>query len=313
MLLAWAPLAQSKSSKNSIATVNGVAIPEKDFNRYLKQTLIRFTRSGKKLESSQLENVKKDILETLIDRELLYQESQKERIKVTDEKINKQVEGLKKQFSDKNAFANALKSADLTESELRDQVKQQMAIRTLIDKKISGGIKIKDKEARAFYDSHSDIFKRPEEVRASHILIKVDSQASKKDVDAARKKIEAAQKRLKKGESFEKVAREVSEGPSAKNGGDLGFFKRGQMAKPFEDAAFSMKPGQVSEIVRTRFGFHIIRVTDKKPESSIAFAKVNDKIKAYLKQKKVQEDVHALIKNLRQHAKIERLLPKTSK
>jgi acyl-CoA synthetase (AMP-forming)/AMP-acid ligase II len=105
-----------------------------------------------------------------------------------------------------------------------------------------------------------------------------------------------------------KAAKEVSEGPSAKKGGDLGFFKRGQMVKPFEEAAFAMKPGQTSGIVRTRLGFHIIKVTDKKPESMTDFKKVEEKIKTYLKQKKVQEGVQTLIASLRKKAKIEKMM-----
>lgn len=313
LLLVCGAVVHAKDMRGKVAIVNGVAIPEKDFNRSLTQAQHRFAQSGKKLEGNQLENVKSNILETLIDRELLYQESEKEGIKVKEGDINKQIEGLKKQFPEKGAFEKALKSVDLTEDELRDQIKQQLAVRELIDKKIAPKIKIGDKEVKAFYDTHPDIFKRPEEVRASHILIKVDSQAPKKDVAVAKKKIEAAQKRLKNGEDFAKVAKDVSEGPSAKRGGDLGYFRRGQMVKPFEDAAFAMKTGQVSDIVRTRFGFHIIKVTDKKPESMVTFAKVSDKIKAYLKQKKVRENVQAMIKNLKQYAKIERFLHRASK
>lgn len=313
LLLVCGVVVHAKDVKGKVAIVNGMAVSERDFNRSLTQVERRFAQSGKKLEGTQLENVKNNILETLIDRELLYQESEKEGIKVKEEDVNRQIEELKKQFSERGAFEKALKSVDLTEGDLKEQIKQQLAVRELIGKKITPKVKIGDKEVKAFYDTHPDIFKRPEEVRASHILVKLDSQAPKKDVVAAKKKIEAAQERLKSGEDFAKVAKDVSEGPSAKSGGDLGYFKRGQMVKPFEDAAFAMKTGQVSDIVRTRFGFHIIKVTDKKPASRVAFAKVSDKIKAYLKQKKVREDVQAMIKDLKQHAKIEKLLPRRSK
>ncbi len=306
LLIVLGAVAMASVPKGSVAVVNGVAISQKDFNRALTQLERRFVQAGKKLEGKQLENVKGNILETLIDRELLYQKSQKDGIKISKGEVDKQIEGLKKQFPEKGSFEKALKSVGLTQSELETQIKRQLAVKKMIDKEIAPTVKISDKEAKAFYDSHEKIFKRPEEVRASHILIKVGPKATKKEVATARKKIEAAQKRLKKGEKFAKVAKEVSEGPSAKNGGDLGFFRRGQMVKPFEDAAFGMKVGQVSGIVRTRFGFHIIKVTGKKPASMVAFAKVEDKIKAYLKQKKIQDEVQAMLKSLRKHAKIER-------
>ncbi len=313
LLFVGANAAFVRASQGKVATVNGVVISRRAFDRALKQVERRFTQAGRKLQGKQLDNVKGNILETLIDRELLYQRSRKDGIKISKEEVQKQVDGLKKQFSQKGAFEKALKSVGLTEKELRVQIGRELAVKKMIDKEITPKVKITDKDAKAFYDSHSDIFKRPEEVRASHILVKVNSQADKKAVAAARKKIEAAQNRLKKGEDFAKVAREVSEGPSAKNGGDLGFFRRGQMVKPFEDAAFGMKVGQVSGIVRTRFGFHIIKVTGKRAAHTVAFTKVEDKIKAYLKQKKIQEKVRALIKTLRQQAKIERFLPKAAK
>lgn len=296
-----------------VATVNGVAITSRSFNRALAQVQRRFAQSGKKLEGKNLANVRKNILETLIDRELLYQESEKDGIKVPKEKVNQQVESLKKQFPEKGAFEKALKTVDMTEQELRDQIRRQLAVREMIDTKIASKVNISEKEVRAFYDSHADIFKRPEEVRASHILVKVASDADKKTVAAARKKIEAAQKRIKKGEDFAKVAKEVSEGPSAKRGGDLGYFRRGQMVKPFEDAAFGMKVGQVSGVVRTRFGFHLIKVTGKKPASMVPYVKVKDKIRDYLKQKKIQEEVQAMLKSLRQKAKITTSMPQASK
>jgi len=309
----WAGAGSAATVKEGVATVNGVTISRRSFDRAFAQVQRRFAQSGKKLTGKELANVKKNIVETLIDRELLYQESQKDGIKVSKAKVDQQIASLKKQFPQKGAFEKALKTVNLTEKELRDQIKQQLAVREMIDTKLAPKIKISDKEVRAFYDSHADIFKRPEEVRASHILIKVPSDADKKAVAAAKKKIEAARKRLKNGEDFAKVAKEVSEGPTAKRGGDLGYFKRGQMVKPFEDAAFGMKVGQVSGIVRTRFGFHLIKVTGKKPASMVAYAKVQNKIRDYLKQKKIQEEVQTMLKNLRKKAHIALSLPPSAK
>jgi peptidyl-prolyl cis-trans isomerase C len=308
VLLVMGGVAQAaKMAKDTVAVVNGVAIKQKDLDRSVDQTRRRFVQMGRKLEGKELKNVKDKVLDTLIDRELLYQESEKEGINIHKAEVDKEIKGLQKKFSDKKAFANALKAVNLSEAELEDQIKHQLAIKELIDKKIASKVKITNKEAKAFYDKHPEYFKQPEEVRASHILVKVPSDADKKKVADAKKKMEAVQTRLKKGEDFSKVAKEVSEGPSSKKGGDLGFFKRGQMVKPFEDAAFALKPGQTSDIIRTRYGFHIIKVTDKKPASVTPFKDVEDKIKTYLKQKKVQEDVQVLVANLKKKAKIEKI------
>jgi peptidyl-prolyl cis-trans isomerase C len=124
----------------------------------------------------------------------------------------------------------------------------------------------------------------------------------------ARTKIESLQTKLNKGEDFGALAKEYSEGPSGPKGGDLGFFGRGQMVKPFEETAFTMKPGQVSEMVETKFGYHIIMVTDRTPEGTLSYEEVRDRLEQYLKQQKVQESIAEYVETLKGKAKIERFL-----
>ena len=120
-----------------------------------------------------------------------------------------------------------------------------------------------------FYDGHPDRFNAPEKVRARHILVRVPRDASEEQVNAARERAVALRKRVEGGEDFAKVAREASEDPGSKeSGGDLGFFQRGQMVKPFEEVAFVMQPGAISDVVKTDFGFHVIEVEEKKPAES---------------------------------------------
>ncbi|MCJ7617041.1 MAG: peptidylprolyl isomerase, partial [Desulfobacterales bacterium] len=111
-----------------------------------------------------------------------------------------------------------------------------------------------------------------------------------------------------KGEDFAALAKEFSEGPSKNNGGDLGYFQRGQMVKSFEDVAFALKTEAVSDIVETQFGYHIIKVVDKKPEKTIAYENVKEDIAQQLKQEKTQEEVKIYIQKLREKSKIEKFL-----
>jgi peptidyl-prolyl cis-trans isomerase C len=113
---------------------------------------------------------------------------------------------------------------------------------------------------------------------------------------------------LKDGGDFAALAKEYSEGPSNTRGGDLGFFRRGQMVKPFEDAAFAMEPNQVSDIIETRFGYHLIKVYEKKPESVLAYAEVKDKLTQHLKQQKIDKEAVQYINQLKKDAKIEKFL-----
>jgi peptidyl-prolyl cis-trans isomerase C len=104
------------------------------------------------------------------------------------------------------------------------------------------------------------------------------------------------------------LAREYSEGPSSVKGGDLGYFGRGQMVKPFEDAAFALNVGELSEVVETRFGYHLIKVTGKNPETVVAYADVKERLQKYLKDEKVQQEVSAYVEDLKTKAKVERFL-----
>ena len=144
-----------------------------------------------------------------------------------------------------------------------------------------------------------------QKLKASHILIKVKPDASEAEKAEAMKKIKAAQEKLKKGDDFAEVAKASSEGPTATKGGDLGYFGRGQMVGPFEETAFSLEPGKVSDVVKTQFGYHIIKAVDKKPETTIPFETVKPRIEQYLKQEEVQKEVKKYIDNLRKEAKVE--------
>jgi peptidyl-prolyl cis-trans isomerase C len=120
-------------------------------------------------------------------------------------------------------------------------------------------------------------------------------------------------RRLLKGEDFVTLAREFSEGPSKVKGGDLGYFGRGQMVKPFEDAAFALKIGELSDVVETRFGYHLIKVTGKNPETTIAYVDIKVRLQQYLKDEKVQQEVTVYVEELKTKAKVERFLTGAAK
>lgn len=151
---------------------------------------------------------------------------------------------------------------------------------------------VTEAEIAAFYEQNADsYFVQQETVHARHILVMADKQATEEQVAAARKKIDGILARVKKGEDFAALAKKYSEGPSAPNGGDLGTFGRGSMVKPFEDAAFALKPGQVSGVVRTQFGFHIIKVEDVTPRRVKSLAEVHDEIRQRLAEDKAADTV----------------------
>jgi peptidyl-prolyl cis-trans isomerase C len=270
----------------------------------------RFSRGGGPLDDSQLSRIKKDLLENLIDRELLYQESQKKGIKVDEAAID---ERFKKQFADEAKLKNILRSMNLSEAGIRSQFMRGMAIRKLVDQEIAPKATVSEKEMKAYYDSNPRFFVQPEQVQASHILIKVDSKADKSQKAEARKELEEIQQRIEKGEDFSVLAKESSECPSSAKGGDLGYFGRGKMAKPFEEAAFALKPGQVSEIVETRYGYHLIKAMGKRPERTVPYKEAKARIEQRLKREKIQKEVDLYVAKLKEKAKVERLLTEVPK
>jgi peptidyl-prolyl cis-trans isomerase C len=290
------------------AKINGVVITQQQFEKEMNIHLDRVLKQGRQLSEDQKAALKKDILEGLIERELLYQESQKAGIKVEDKMVEDQLDAIKKRFPSETEFKLALGKMGLTENEVKDQIARGLAIRQLIEQQISSKIVITDVETKAYYDGNPQMFKQAEQVKASHILIKVDSGATEGQKAEARKKIDTVQQKIKNGGDFAELAKEYSEGPSKTRGGDLGYFRRGQMVKPFEDAVFTMKTNEVSGIVETRFGYHIIKVYDKKPEKTLAYADVKDKLNQRMKQEKAEKDASLYINQLKKDANIEKYI-----
>jgi peptidyl-prolyl cis-trans isomerase C len=162
-----------------------------------------------------------------------------------------------------------------------------------------------EQEVRLFYDNNSERFQQPERVRASHILLTVN----KDETDAARAQKKAEAQRilgeLKKGADFAEAARKYSGCPSKEQGGDLGYFERGRMVPEFEAAAFGLKTGQLSGIVETQFGYHIIKVTDHSKASTVPFDQAKQNIEQYLAQQKKQQSLTAYFDSLRSASKLE--------
>jgi peptidyl-prolyl cis-trans isomerase C len=197
---------------------------------------------------------------------------------------------------------------NLSEDEVRVQIKRGLSIKELIDQQVTSKVVITNEESKAYYDKNPQRFKQPEQIKAGHILIKVDAKADEAKKAEARQKIEEVQQKLKDGGDFAALAKEYSEGPSSAKGGDLGYFRRGQMVKPFEEAALALKPNEVSDVVETRFGYHLIKVYDNKPEQTLAYADVKDKIIQRLKQEKIEKEAVQYVGKLKKDAKLEKFI-----
>jgi len=300
-----APVSVEKASPlpDPVARVNGVAILAAD----LQKALNAFNKSpsAAQVPPGKEKDVQKFLLNQMLGSELMYQVARKTPVKDQDKKVTDAVANLKTRFKTEDDFKKGLQEQGLSEKELRELILRNVIIENYIEQEIVPKQQVTDADVKAFYDKNPETFTQSEQVRASHILIAVDAKASDADRKKAKEKVEALLKQAKSGADFAKLAQENSGCPSSKQGGDLGYFGKGQMVKPFEDAAWSLRPGEVSGVVETQFGYHIIKLSEKKGASKVPFEEAKAKIADSLKRKKVSEAINATLEDARKKAKIE--------
>jgi peptidyl-prolyl cis-trans isomerase C len=166
-----------------------------------------------------------------------------------------------------------------------------------------------DAEAKDFYTKNPNEFKQEETVRASHVLIKVDPGADAAAKAKAKATIDSVLKKAKAGQDFARLAREYSQDEgSAAQGGDLDYFPKGRMVPEFSNAAFAMQPGQISDVVTSQFGYHVIKVTERKPGRVVPFEEAVPQIKQFLERQKKQDKQNAFVDGLKKKSKIEVLI-----
>ena len=306
LLIMPAATPAAEATDGQIAQVNGSALMRQDLNREMKLISLKLARQGRPMDDAQLKRYEGNIRETLISRTLLLQQSQTLGISVKDSLVDKALDEFKNGFKDDAAYRKALDEMGFTEATLKQQIKEGLTIKALIDKEVMQKVSVSDQQVRAYYDENPNMFRRPEQVRASHILIQVPQGADQAKRDQALATIKALKVRIDNGEDFASLAMENSEGPSKAKGGDLGFFGREQMVKPFSDAAFALQPGQISDVVETQFGYHLIKVTERQDEQTMAFNDVKEAISSRLRQEEESKKIDAYLENLKEHADIKR-------
>jgi len=295
------------SPSDPMARVNGTVITRLELDRAVKVMLAQ-NQVQQPLAPELLQQAQDAALEQLTSAELLYQEASKLEIKDLEKQITDKVALNRAKFGSDADFEKALKGVDMTPKDMREFTRKDLVISNFIEKKYADKMTVSDAEAQKFYDDNLEkYFKKPESARASHILIGIDEKAAPEERKKAKEKAEALLKRIKAGEDFAALAKSDSSCPSASQGGDLGSFSRGQMVAPFEKATFALKKGEVSGVVETQFGYHIIKLTEKQEASAEKFADVKAKIADFLKREKTQNAVVDLVAKLKRTAKIEQM------
>jgi parvulin-like peptidyl-prolyl isomerase len=250
----------------------------------------------------------------LVEETLIAQESKRLKVKVNAKKLQREFEKYKRMFKTEERFQRYLKNARLTEEKVKANLRANLQLRALLEH-ISGK-SISEADLKRYYESNKRKYQVREQVRARHILIKTPKKATPEQIAEAKAKadkIAAEAKSKNNDETFAALAKMHSEGPTASRGGDLSFFTRNRMVKEFDQKAFSMKVGEISDPVKTRFGWHIIRVVERKDKRLRSFEEVRDSIERTLNNRANRTARQKLIAKLRSKAKIEVYLPRKPK
>jgi peptidyl-prolyl cis-trans isomerase C len=290
-----------------LARVNGDSISRGEFERAVKAVE---AQAGGQVPAERRDAILRQVLDQIVAFRLLAQEAQAHKVTVADTEVDGQVAEIRKQFPDEAAFTSALAQRSMTPDGLKKDIRQQMLAMKLVDVEIKPTVNIGEKEIGDFYQKNPDRFQQPEAVHVAHILLRVPENAdaaakAKAKADADKVAVELK----KKGADFAALAKKYSQDNSAVNGGDLGFVGRGQGLPPaFEGAAFALQPGQISAIVETPVGFHIIKAMERRAGRTIPLEEVKAQVGQFLTQEQMQEKTAAYVEKLKAKGKVEILI-----
>jgi len=287
-----------------VARVNDHDINGDVIFRELKKAAIQYKKRGMPLTADQEKSAAKTLIDDEIGRILLVLKAKAVGIKVSEKMLLEKLRKVKAKFKSDSIFEHRLSDRGMTVDQYKQELEIDMYMDQLIKKEIEPKIKITEKDSQAYYDKNKSKFETQEKVRASIMLLRFNPKEGKAGEQAVLKKFKSILIQVKNGADFGALAQQHSQDSLASKGGDLGFFTQKQMLPAFSSRAFKMKVGEVSEIFRTGHGFHVIKVTDRKPGSLSSFATEKEKIQKFLANKKISQATRDYIENLRKEAKI---------
>ncbi len=244
------------------------------------------------------------MLDQLIGARLLLAEAKRRGLTPSEAEVASSLQRL--QGSDPAAFARQLAAQGITEKSVRDDVAHNLAIQKLVAADVTPAVKVSAEAERRFYQQDLERMQRPPQVRIRHILVGVPRDATAEQRQQARQKAVALRARIKGGEDFATVARESSDDPGSKaSGGLLPWMAKGQSVPPFEQAAFALEPGQLSDVVESPFGFHVLRLEEKREAGTVPFEEAQPQIEQLLSRQQARELLEQKVAALRKAAHVE--------
>lgn len=320
----------SDATPDVVARVGDQVITKAQFDKQVEKSLSRYRSLGRVNQPAIEVRIKQNVLRRMVDNLIYETKAAAMNLKITEAQVQVKLAEHKKRFGGDEAFEEYLKRTHNSLDELKDDIRYNLLREQLVEK-LGGDVAVTNEEVKEHFEKNKQRYVDPEQVKASHILFKLDkakflnpeelkgkTPEQRRDLETKaleKAKAEAlakAQKVLplakKPGADFAALAKKYSEGPTAPKGGDLGFFTARRMVKPFSDKAFVMKPNEISDLVETRFGYHIIKVFEHKDEVQKPFEEVADSIRKSLESRKRNEKRREVLKQLKDEVKVETMI-----
>ncbi|MDH3257630.1 MAG: peptidylprolyl isomerase [Nitrospinota bacterium] len=297
-------VAPSISLPDVLAKVNETDIKKSLIWPGLTKTVKRYKDRGIPLTQAQEKIAAKKLLQDQINRHLLLEKAGTMGIQVSSGKVDEEVNTVKKQFSSEKEFLEQLGLKKLTLKQYQQELKEDILIDAVFRRELGEGINITDMLIEGYFKKNPLQFSSEEQRRASVILIRINPKAGSAGDRKARKQLQKILDKLKKGGDFAEMAQTHSQDSLGNRGGDLGFFTKDRMFGPFSKLAFKLKVGEISEIFRTKHGYQILKVTDKKAGRKGTLESEKENIRKLLIDREIKNRSHPYLEALRKQANI---------
>ncbi|MEE2962512.1 MAG: peptidylprolyl isomerase [Myxococcota bacterium] len=308
VLLMGCETSQKVDPKDIAAKVNGEVILKADYEKLLERNLARYRGQGQGLPPGIDVRIKESVLRRMVDDKVIEQKAVALKVAISDEELDEKFDAHKKRFRTKQAFQDYLQRSNNTEENMKADLRRTL-LRDLVVEKMAGAAEVTPEEVKKYYEDNKSRFVQREQVRAARILFRVDPKGSS---DKKKKLLDKAKttqaKASKKDADFAVLAKELSNGPEASRGGELGWLSKGRMPPKFDEVAFSLKPGTVSDVVETRLGFEVIKVFEKQEEKQRSYEEVEANIKNSLTARNKNKRRRDVLRDLKTKAQVEQML-----
>lgn len=300
------------SNPGTAVRINGVEISNQRFDAFYQEYRrpygINVAARGDYLD--KLTRLRRESMDLMIEQELLRQAADEQGIEITDAEVDAAVTEISEPFETPQAFARRLETEGFSEDGYREHVRRMLAASKYLDGIRASVATVSDAELEVYYRDNQQRLTLPEQVRARHILLTWKPMGTRDDRAAIREQMAPILARARAGEDFAALAHAYSEdSATAANGGDTGFFYRGQMVPAFEEAAFALQPGDISDMVESPFGVHILRLEERQPARLLPLDEVREQLREHVRAERMEAAVAQETTRLRKQAEVEILVP----